>query len=90
MIGDGPERSPAERRLRELGLEDRVAFLGKQESFAELLAASDVFLLPSEQESFGLAALEALSCGVPVVASNIGGIPELVEHGRDGLPRAGR
>ena len=84
MIGDGPERSGAERRLRELGLEERVAFLGKQESFAELLAASDVFLLPSEQESFGLAALEALSCGVPVVASNIGGIPELVEHGETG------
>lgn len=84
MIGDGPERSPAERRLRELGLEDRVAFLGKQESFAALLAATDVFLLPSEQESFGLAALEALSCGVPVVASNVGGIPEQVEHGKTG------
>jgi N-acetyl-alpha-D-glucosaminyl L-malate synthase BshA len=84
MIGDGPERSGAERRLRELGLEERVAFPGKQENFVELLAASDVFLLPSEQESFGLAALEALSCGVPVVASNIGGIPELVEHGETG------
>ena len=85
MIGDGPERSPAERRLRELGLEGRVAFLGKQEHFVELLAASDVFLLPSEQESFGLAALEALSCGVPVVATAIGGIPELVEVGETGL-----
>jgi N-acetyl-alpha-D-glucosaminyl L-malate synthase BshA len=84
MIGDGPERSPAERRLRELGLEGRAAFLGKQESFSELLAAADVFLLPSEQESFGLAALEALSCGIPVVASNIGGIPEQVDHGRTG------
>ncbi|HEX5746438.1 MAG TPA: N-acetyl-alpha-D-glucosaminyl L-malate synthase BshA [Archangium sp.] len=84
MIGDGPERSPAERRVRELGLEDRVAFLGKQESFVEILAAADVFLLPSEQESFGLAALEALSCGIPVVASNIGGIPEQVEHGTTG------
>ncbi|WPB80860.1 N-acetyl-alpha-D-glucosaminyl L-malate synthase BshA [Archangium violaceum] len=84
MIGDGPERSPAERRVRELGLEARVAFLGKQESFVEMLAASDVFLLPSEQESFGLAALEALSCGIPVVASNIGGIPEQVEHGTTG------
>ena len=84
MIGDGPERSPAERRLRELGLEDRVAFLGKQESFIEFLAASDVFLLPSEQESFGLAALEALSCGIPVVASNIGGVPEQVLHGETG------
>ncbi|ATB31974.1 N-acetyl-alpha-D-glucosaminyl L-malate synthase BshA [Melittangium boletus] len=81
MIGDGPERSPAERRVRELGLEDRVAFLGKQERFVELLAAADVFLLPSEQESFGLAALEALSCGIPVVASDVGGIPEQIEHG---------
>ncbi|WP_257455266.1 N-acetyl-alpha-D-glucosaminyl L-malate synthase BshA [Archangium lipolyticum] len=85
MIGDGPERSPAERRVRELGLEDRVAFLGKQESFVEILASADVFLLPSEQESFGLAALEALSCGIPVVASNIGGIPEQVDHGTTGF-----
>ncbi len=85
MIGDGPERSPAERRLRELGLEDRVAFLGKQDRFEELLASADVFPLPSEQESFGLAALEALSCGIPVVASNIGGVPELVAHGETGF-----
>jgi N-acetyl-alpha-D-glucosaminyl L-malate synthase BshA len=85
LVGDGPERSPAERRLRELGLEDRVAFLGKQNRFEELLAAADVFLLPSEQESFGLAALEALSCGIPVVASDIGGVPELVTHGETGL-----
>jgi N-acetyl-alpha-D-glucosaminyl L-malate synthase BshA len=84
MIGDGPERSPAERRLRELGLEERAVFLGKQESFIEFLAAADVFLLPSEQESFGLAALEALSCGIPVVASDIGGIPEQVLHGKTG------
>jgi N-acetyl-alpha-D-glucosaminyl L-malate synthase BshA len=84
MIGDGPERSPAERRLRELGLDGRVAFLGKQEHFVELLASADVFLLPSEQESFGLAALEALSCGIPVVASAIGGIPELVDLGETG------
>lgn len=85
MIGDGPERSVAERRLRELGLDARAAFLGKQEHFVPLLAASDVFLLPSEQESFGLAALEALSCGVPVVASDVGGVPELVRHGETGL-----
>jgi L-malate glycosyltransferase len=84
MIGDGPERAGAERRLGELGLEERVAFLGNQEDFVELLAASDVFLLPSEKESFGLAALEALSCGVPVVASDIGGIPELVSDGETG------
>ncbi|MCI0570965.1 MAG: N-acetyl-alpha-D-glucosaminyl L-malate synthase BshA [Myxococcaceae bacterium] len=85
MIGDGPERSPAERHVRKLGLDARAVFLGKQEHFAELLAASDVFLLPSEQESFGLAALEALSCGVPVVASAVGGVPELVVHGRTGF-----
>ncbi|MCP3141503.1 N-acetyl-alpha-D-glucosaminyl L-malate synthase BshA [Pyxidicoccus xibeiensis] len=85
MIGDGPERALAERRLRALELEDRVAFLGKQDRFEELLAAADVFLLPSEQESFGLAALEALSCGIPVVASNIGGIPELVTAGETGF-----
>lgn len=84
MIGDGPERPAAERRIRELGLETRVAFLGGLENFTGLLAASDVFLLPSEQESFGLAALEALSCGVPVVASNAGGIPEQVRHGKVG------
>ncbi|NOK00729.1 MULTISPECIES: N-acetyl-alpha-D-glucosaminyl L-malate synthase BshA [Myxococcus] len=85
MVGDGPERSPAERMLREIGLEGRVAFLGKQDRFEELVAASDVFLLPSEQESFGLAALEALSCGIPVVASDLGGIPELVTHGETGF-----
>lgn len=85
MVGDGPERLPAERMLREMGLEGRVAFLGKQDRFEELVAASDVFLLPSEQESFGLAALEALSCGIPVVASDLGGIPELVTHGETGF-----
>ncbi|WP_163870315.1 N-acetyl-alpha-D-glucosaminyl L-malate synthase BshA [Myxococcus eversor] len=85
MVGDGPERAPAERMLRELGLSHRVAFPGKQDRFMEVLAASDVFLLPSEQESFGLAALEALSCGVPVVASDVGGIPEVVRHGDTGL-----
>jgi L-malate glycosyltransferase len=84
LIGDGPERSQAERWVRELGLEARVLFLGKQDSFVELLASADVFLLPSEQESFGLAALEALSCGVPVVASDVGGVPELVDSGETG------
>src|SRR5690606_37443084 len=64
---------------------ERVAFLGKQDSFVELLAAADVFLLPSESEAFGLAALEALSCGVPVVASLVGGLPEVVDHGETGL-----
>ncbi|AGC48046.1 group 1 family glycosyl transferase [Myxococcus stipitatus DSM 14675] len=85
MVGDGPERAPAEGMLRELGLSHRVAFPGKQHHFVKLLASADVFLLPSEQESFGLAALEALSCGVPVVASDVGGIPEVVRHGETGF-----
>lgn len=85
MVGDGPERSHAERRVHELGLAGRVAFLGKQDAFQPLLAAADVFLLPSEKESFGLAALEAMSCGVPVVASDVGGVPEVVEHDLTGL-----
>ena len=85
LIGDGPERSATERLVRELGLEESVCFLGKQESFVEILKRSDLFLLPSETESFGLAALEALSCGVPVVASNIHGIPEVVRNGETGV-----
>lgn len=85
MVGDGPERSLAERRVHELGLAGRTAFLGKQDGFEALLAAADVFLLPSEKESFGLAALEAMSCGVPVVASDVGGVPEVVEHGVTGM-----
>ena len=85
VIGDGPERHSAERRVKELGLTDRVAFVGAHERFEPLLAASDVFVLPSEQESFGLAALEAMSCGVPVVATDVGGLPELIEHGQTGF-----
>lgn len=85
MIGDGPERSTCETRLRESGLASRARFLGMQERFADLLARTDVFLLPSATESFGLAALEAQSCGVPVVASDVGGIPEVVRHGETGL-----
>jgi N-acetyl-alpha-D-glucosaminyl L-malate synthase BshA len=84
LVGDGPERSRAERVVRESGLQGRVVFLGKQESFEALLANADVFLLPSTHESFGLAALEAMACGVPVVASRVGGIPEVVEHGVTG------
>jgi len=85
LIGDGPERSRTESRVRELGLSSAVSFLGKQESFIEILQHSDLFLLPSENESFGLAALEALSCGVPVVASRIAGIPEVVQHEESGF-----
>lgn len=84
LIGDGPERSRIENMVHELGLSKAVCFMGKLQTFTDMLQHSDLFLLPSETESFGLAALEALSCGVPVVASNIGGVPEVVVHGEAG------
>lgn len=85
LVGDGPERSRAEDLARELGIAEKVCFLGKQQNFIQALQSSDVFLLPSESESFGLAALEAMSCGVPVVASNTQGIPEVVLDGETGF-----
>jgi L-malate glycosyltransferase len=85
MIGDGPERQQAERLCREIGLCDEVRFLGKQDAIEELLAICDLFLMPSENESFGLAALEAMACEVPVVSSNGGGIPEVNIHGVTGF-----
>ena len=84
LVGDGPERSDAEKLSRELGVSEHVKFLGKQHALVDLLSAADIFLLPSQSESFGLSALEAMSCGTPVVASNIGGIPEVVIHGESG------
>jgi N-acetyl-alpha-D-glucosaminyl L-malate synthase BshA len=84
FVGDGPERSEAERLTRELGVEDHVTFLGKQSALPEILSVADIFLLPSQQESFGLSALEAMSCSVPVIATNIGGIPEVVQHDETG------
>jgi L-malate glycosyltransferase len=85
MIGDGPERSHAEAECRELGIADDVRFLGKLEAVEEVLSVADLFLLPSEKESFGLAALEAMACEVPIVSSNTGGIPELNVHGVTGF-----
>ncbi|MDQ8003679.1 MAG: N-acetyl-alpha-D-glucosaminyl L-malate synthase BshA [Pedobacter sp.] len=77
MVGDGPERSANEQLCRELGIGDNVRFLGKQDAVEEILSVSDLFIIPSENESFGLAALEAMACKVPVISSNAGGLPEL-------------
>ena len=85
LIGDGPERQNLERLCRKIGLCDHIRFLGKQDAIEELLSLSDLFLLPSANESFGLAALEAMACEVPVISSNIGGIPEVNEHGVTGF-----
>jgi N-acetyl-alpha-D-glucosaminyl L-malate synthase BshA len=81
MVGDGPEKAGAEQLARELGVARDVLFLGNQDRMEDLLPLADIFLLPSSSESFGLVALEAMSAEVPVVASNIGGLPEVVEHG---------
>jgi len=84
LVGDGPERAKMERLSRELNISNDVNFLGNLKSTKEVLNISDLFMLPSSSESFGLAALEALACGVPVIATNKGGIPEVVEHGKSG------
>src|SRR5947208_6021773 len=90
MVGDGSERSLAEHRARCLGIYEHCSFVGKQAKIVDYLSAADVLLLPSEQESFGLAALEAMACEVPVVASRVGGIPEVVTDGETGyLSEAG-
>jgi N-acetyl-alpha-D-glucosaminyl L-malate synthase BshA len=80
MVGDGPERVSAEQEARALGVADDTFFLGKIDAVAPLLSSADLFLLPSQSESFGLSALEALACGVPVVGSRVGGLPEVVEE----------
>ncbi|KXK23337.1 MAG: N-acetyl-alpha-D-glucosaminyl L-malate synthase BshA [Bacteroidetes bacterium OLB12] len=85
MIGDGPERQPAETLARELGINDAVRFLGKLEAVEEVLSVADLFLMPSEKESFGLAALEAMACEVPVISTNTGGLPELNVQGVTGF-----
>src|SRR6201998_1461627 len=84
MIGDGPDREPAEALARTRGVEKDVLFLGKQNGIKEKLGQADLFLLPSRLESFGLAALEAMACEVPVIATNAGGVPEVVQSGVDG------
>ncbi|MCW8803762.1 MAG: N-acetyl-alpha-D-glucosaminyl L-malate synthase BshA [Ignavibacteriaceae bacterium] len=85
LVGDGPDRSECERLSRQLDLCDTVKFLGKQEGLVEILSSSDLFLIPSQSESFGLAALEAMACGLPVVSSSVGGLPELVKHNETGF-----
>jgi len=84
LVGDGPDRPMVEERARNLGISDRVLFLGKQDDVAPLLACADVFMLPSESESFGLSALEAMASEVPVVGTRCGGLEELVEDGATG------
>lgn len=78
LVGDGPDRSECERLAREKGLQKNVMFLGKQDGLVQILSASDVFLMPSQSESFGLSALEAMACEVPVVSTSVGGLPELI------------
>lgn len=85
MVGDGPDRLAAERKAADLGLTDAVDFVGEQQDVVAWLSAADLFLLPSSQESFGLAALEAMSCEVPVVASRVGGLPEVIQDGVTGF-----
>lgn len=85
MIGDGPERARAETCCRQMGIHDDVRFLGKLEAVEEVLSVADLFLMPSEKESFGLAALEAMACEVPVISSNSGGLPELNVQGETGF-----
>jgi N-acetyl-alpha-D-glucosaminyl L-malate synthase BshA len=85
LIGDGPDRSTAEWLAHSLGIHDRIHFLGKQDRVSELLPLADLMLMPSEMESFGLAALEGMACQTPAIATRVGGVPELITDGLDGL-----
>jgi N-acetyl-alpha-D-glucosaminyl L-malate synthase BshA len=84
LVGDGPERSACELLVRELGIHEHVRFLGKQQELVPILSSSDLMLMPSQSESFGLSALEAMACEVPVISSSVGGLPELQVHGSTG------
>jgi len=88
MVGDGPDRGPAEILARELGVQEHVSFLGKQDHVERLIPLAHVLLMPSELEAFGLAALEAMACGVPPIGTDAGGVPELITHGVDGFIEA--
>ncbi|MEI7811727.1 MAG: N-acetyl-alpha-D-glucosaminyl L-malate synthase BshA [Ignavibacteria bacterium] len=85
LIGDGPDRYECEKLARELDLHKDVMFLGKQDGLVEILNSADLFLLPSQSESFGLSALEAMSCGLPVISTSVGGLPELINHNETGF-----
>ncbi len=85
LVGDGPDRSSCEMLVRELGIREKVRFLGKQQELVQILSAADLFLMPSQSESFGLSALEAMACEVPVISTSVGGLPELQVHGETGF-----
>src|SRR5690606_35758485 len=85
LVGEGPELAKIQQKIEQLGLSDKVMFLGKQEDVTQIISLADALLLPSEKESFGLVALEAMACGVPTIGSTAGGIPELVTHGETGF-----
>ncbi|GGA23283.1 N-acetyl-alpha-D-glucosaminyl L-malate synthase BshA [Paenibacillus physcomitrellae] len=84
FVGEGPDLPKIQCQIREMGLEEKVRFLGKQDEIAQIISMADVLMLPSEKESFGLVALEAMACGIPTIGSMAGGIPELVKHGETG------
>ncbi len=85
LVGDGPEQRAARERAQELGIQDRVLFLGQRDALPGLLAPADLFLMASTEESFGLSALEAMACGIPVVSTDVGGVSEVVTDGKTGL-----
>lgn len=85
LIGDGPDRSAAEHLALRHGVQEKIHFLGKQDNVHDLLPLADLMLMPSQMESFGLAALEAMACGVPAIATRVGGVPELIDHSNNGM-----